>query len=95
MKIRLLMIIGVFLLIFGIDGFLLLDSSILECKGFTGMGWFVFFSLGFEPMSVLSNPECLTPFYTQTGILILTAIGIWLILYSIIKKHKAKIHCEN
>ena len=86
---------GIFLMIFGIDGFLLLDSSIPECRGFTGMGWFVFFSLGFEPMAVLSNPECLTPFYAQTGILILFAIGVFLAFYPVIKRHKDKIHCKN
>ena len=95
MKTRLLFIIGIFLVIFSIDGFLLLDSSIPECKGFTGVGWFVFFHLGFEPMAILSNPECLAPFYAQTGISIIFAIGIWLILYPVIKRHKDKIHCEN
>lgn len=95
MNARLLIIIGIFLVIFSIDGFLLLDSSIPECKGFTGTGWFVFLSLGFESMAILSNPECLISFYGQTGISILFAIGIWLILYPIIKRHKHKIHCEN
>ena len=90
-----IIIIGIFLVIFSIDGFLLLDSSILECKGFTGMGWFVFFHLGFEPMAILSNPECLTPFYAQTGISILFVIGVFLILYPVIKRRKYKIHCES
>ena len=86
---------GIFLIIFGIDGFLLFDSSIPECRGFTGMGWFVFFSLGFEPMGILSNPECMTPFYAQTGITVLFAIGAFLIFYVIIEKHRDKIHCKN
>ena len=95
MKTRLLLIIGIFLVIFSIDGFLLLDSAIPECKGFTDMGWFVFFHMGFEPMAILSNPECLTPFYAQTGISFLFGIGIFLILYPVIKIRKYKIHCEN
>ena len=62
MKTRPLIIIGIFLMIFSVDGFLLFDSSIPECKGFTGMGWFVFLHLGFEPRAILSNPNCLTSF---------------------------------
>ncbi|WP_420545501.1 hypothetical protein [Nitrosopumilus sp.] len=89
MKTR-LFVIGIFLAIFSMDGFLLLDSSIPECRGFTGMAWFVFISLGFEPMAILSNPGCLTPFYAQTIISILFAIGGWLILYSVINRHKDK-----
>ena len=76
------------------DAVLLLDSSIPECKGFTLMGWFVFFHMGFEPMAILSNPECLTSFYTQTGALILFGIGVFMILYPVTKRHKNKIHCE-
>ena len=38
MKTKFLIIIGIFLVIFSVDGFLLLDSSIPECKGFTAMG---------------------------------------------------------
>ena len=68
-----LIIIGIFLVIFGTDGCLLLDSSIPECKRFAAMGWFVFFSLGFKPVAILSNPECFRPFYAQTGISILFA----------------------
>ena len=95
MKTRILMIIGIFLVIFNVDGFLFLDSSIPECKGFTGMGWFVFLHLGFEPMAILSNPECLTSFYAQTGISILVGIGVFLIAYAAIKRRKYEIHCEN
>lgn len=86
---------GIFLMIFGIDGFLLFDSSIPECRGFTGMGWFVFFALGFEPMAISSNPECMTPFYAQTGISVLFAIGVFLAFYPVIKRPKDKIHCKN
>ena len=95
MKDRVLIIIGIFLVIFSVDGFLLLDSSIPECNGFTAMGWFVFFSLGFEPMAILSNPECITPFYVQTGISILFTLGGFLIFYQVIKRHKDKICCDN
>lgn len=95
MKTRILITIGIFLVIFSVDGFLLFDSSIPKCNGFTGMGWFVFFSLGFEPMAILSNHECLTPFYAQTAISILFAVGIWLILYPVIKRHNCKLRCEN
>ena len=95
MKTRILIIIGIFLVIFSIDGFLLLDSSIPECKGFTAMGWFVFLHLGFEPMAILSNPECGTSFYVQTGISILFALGVFLTFYPVIKIHKNKICCNN
>lgn len=95
MKPKLLIIIGIFLMIFSVDGFLLFDSSIPECKGFTGMGWFVFLHLGFEPMTVLSNPDCLTSFYVQTSISILFTIGLGLIILLVIKRHKDKICCEN
>jgi len=82
-------------MIFSVDGFLLFDSSIPECKGFTGMGWFVFLHLGFEPRAILSNPNCLTSFYVQTSISILFAIGLGLIIQLVIKRHKDKINCEN
>ena len=95
MKTRLLVIIGIFLVIFSVDGFLFLDSSIPECKGFTAMGWFVFLHLGFEPMAILSNPECLASFFAQTGISIIFGIGVFLILYAAIKRRKYEIHCEN
>ena len=95
MKPKLLIISGIFLIIFGIDGILFLDSAVPECRGFTGMGLFVFFSLGFEPIAILSNPECLTTFYVQTGISILFALGVFLIFYPVIKRLKDKICCEN
>ena len=92
---KILFVIGIFLAIFSVDGFLFLDTSIPDCKGFAAMGWFVFFHLGFEPMAILSNPECLPSFYTQTVISILFGIGIFLILYPVIKIRKYRIHCEN
>ena len=42
MKTRLFLIIGIFLMIFGVDRVLLLDSAIPECKGFTEIALFVF-----------------------------------------------------
>jgi len=94
MKTRILLTVGIFSMIFSLDGFFLFDSSIPECKGFTGMGWFVFLHLGFEPKAILSNPECLTSFYVQTCISILFAIGLGLIIYSVIKRDKDKMSCE-
>ncbi|MCV0431851.1 hypothetical protein [Nitrosopumilus sp.] len=87
-QMKTMIIVGIFLVIFSVDGFLFLDSSIPECKGFTGMGWFVFVHLGFEPKYILSNTGCLTSFYAQTGISVLCAIGIFLILYPVIKRQK-------
>ena len=95
MKTRFLITIGIFLAIFSVDGFLFLDSSIPECRGFAAMGWFVFLHLGFELTAIASNPECLASFFAQTGISILFGIGIFLILYAAIKRNKYKIHCEN
>jgi hypothetical protein len=91
MKIRLLIAIGIFLMIFGLDGILFLESAIPECRGFTGMGWFVFITLGFNPMAVLSNPDCLTSFYVQTAGAILFVIGFSLIIHLIIKRYKDRI----
>lgn len=95
MKTSLLIMIGIFLAIFSVDGFLFLESSIPECRGFAAMGWFVFLHLGFEPMVISSNPDCLASFFAQTGVSILFGIGIFLILYAAIKRNKYKIHCEN
>ena len=95
MKVKILVMTGIFLMIFSLKGFLLFDSSIPECKGFTGMGWFVFLSMGFEPRAISSNPECLTPFYAQTGFSIIFAIGVWLVLYPIIKRHKEKFRVRS
>jgi len=91
MKIRFLLAIGIFLMIFSIDGILFLDSAIPECRGFMGMGWFVFITLGFNPMAILSNPDCLTSFYVQTSGVILFLIGLSLIIHLIIKRYKDRI----
>ena len=83
---RLLLITGIFLIIFGIDGILLLDSSIPECSGFTGMALFVFVTLGFDSRAILSNPDCLESFAGQiiSGILFVT--GISMTIHVIFKK---------
>ena len=83
---RLLLITGIFLMIFGIDGILLLDSSIPECSGFTGMALFVFVTLGFDSRAILSNPDCLESFAGQiiSGILFVT--GISMTIHVIFKK---------
>ena len=75
-------------MIFGIDGILFLESAIPECIGFTGMGWFVFITMGFEPRAILSNTECLTSFYVQTISGTLFSIGIGLVAYLMIRKQK-------
>lgn len=92
---RLFLFAGIFLILFSIDGFLLIDYSIPQCKGFVAMGWFIFFHLGFNPMAILSNPECLMPFYVQTILAILFGIGTLLIIRQIIGRHKQKIYSEK
>jgi len=91
MKTRFLLAIGTFLMIFSVDGILFLDSTISECRGFMGMDWFVFITLGFNPMAILSNSECLTSFYMQTACVILFVIGLSLTIHLIIKRYKDKI----
>ena len=84
------MIIGIFSMILGTDGILFLESAIPECRGFTGMGWFVFITLALNPMAILSNPECLTSFYVQTVSGTLFLIGLGLMSYLMIKRQKIK-----
>ena len=86
MKTRLFLIIGIFLMIFGIDGALLLDSSIPECKGFTGMGLFVFVTLGLDSRAILSNPDCHESFAGQIISGILFVVGLSLVIQIIFKK---------
>ena len=86
MKTRTLIIIGIFLMIFSIDGILFLESAIPECRGFTGMGWFVFIAMAFNPMTILSNPDCLTSFYVETISGVLFTIGFGLIIHLIVQR---------
>ena len=88
MKTRLLIIV-IFLMIFGADGFLLLDSSVPECKGFAGMAMFVFVTLGFDSRAILSNPNCLESFAGHIASMTLFGIGIGIIIHKIIKRQKS------
>ena len=85
MKTKLLPITGIFLMIFGIDGFLLLDSSVPECKGFTGMTLFVFVTLGFDSRVILSNLDCLESFAGQIIGGAIFLLGLGMMLHKIIK----------
>ena len=78
-------------MIFGIDGFLFLDSSVPECRGFTGMALFVFVTLGFDSRAILSNPDCLESFVGQIISSISFAMGLGIMINLIIKKRKTRI----
>ena len=91
MKTRSLAVIGIFLMIFGIDGVLLVDSSTSQCMGFTGMALFVFVTLGFDSRAILSNPDCFESFFGQIVSSILFTIGLGIMINTIIKKRKHKI----
>ncbi len=86
MRAKLLLIVGIFLMIFSVDGILLLDSSVPECRGFTGMGLFVFVTLGFDSRAILSNPDCLESFTGQIVSVTLFVIGLGIIIRRIIKR---------
>ena len=88
MKPRLLIISGIFLMIFGIDGILFLDSAVPECRGFTGMGLFVFVTLGFDSRAILSNPDCLESFSGQMMSSILFVVGLGMTIHVIVKRQK-------
>ncbi len=74
-------------MIFGIDGVLFLDSTIPECKRFTGMALFVFVTLGFDSRAILSNPDCLVPFVGQIISSTLFVIGLGMMIHLIINRH--------
>ena len=99
MRTRLILIIGIFLMIFSIDGILLSDSALPECVGFTGMGWFVLISTSLDPrisadpmMAILSDHECIPTFYIQTGSGILFVVGLALIVHLMIKRKKNRLN---
>ena len=94
MKTRLLIIIGIFLIIFGVDGILFLDSAIPECRGFTGTGLFVFVTLGFDSRAIMSNPDCLVSFYSQIISGMLFIIGLSMISYILIKRQN-RVQCKQ
>lgn len=91
MKTKLFLFVGIFLMVFGIDGFLLLDSSVPECKGFIGMALFVFVTLGFDSRAILSNPDCLESFAGQIINIILFMIGCTILVCAIIQRKKNEI----
>ena len=75
-------------MIFGIDGILFLDSAVPECRGFTGMGLFVFVTLGFDSRAILSNPDCLESFSGQMMSSILFVVGLGMTIHVIVKRQK-------
>ena len=89
-KNNLFVVFGMFLMIFSVDGILLLDSTIPECKGFAGMGLFVFVTLGFDTRAITSNPDCIGSFLAQVTGGILFAVGLGMMVYSLSNK-KGKI----
>ncbi|QMU55199.1 MAG: hypothetical protein GKS07_10080 [Nitrosopumilus sp.] len=90
-KNNILMVFGIFLIIFSVDGIMLLDSTIPECKGFAGMGLFVFITLGFDSRAIMSNHDCFDSFFIQVigGILFTTGLGM--MIYVVIHRQKNKI----
>ena len=88
MKTRLFLVIGIFLMVFSIDAFLLLDSSMPGCRGFTGMSLFVFVTLGFDSRTILSNPDCYEAFTGQIVSGMLFAIGFGFIVHLIVRRYK-------
>ena len=89
MKPRFLIISGIFLMIFGIDGILFLDSAVPECRGFTGMGLFVFVTLGFDSRAILSNSDCLESFVGKIIGVTLFAISLGIMIEKIIKRQNS------
>ena len=90
-KNNLLMTFGIFLIIFNVDGIMLLDSTIPECRGFAGMALFVFVTLGFDSRAITSNPDCLGSFFIQVIGSVLFAAGIGMMIYAIRYRQKNKI----
>ena len=75
-------------MIFCVDGILFLDSVVPECRGFTGMGLFVFVTLGFDSRAILSNPDCLESFSGQMISGILFVAGLGMTIHVIVKRQK-------
>ena len=84
-----MIVVGIFLIIFGIDGILLLDFSIPECKGFAWMGLFVFVTLGFDSRAIMSNPDCFESFVGPIASMALFGIGLGIIMRKIIKRQNS------
>ena len=90
-KNNLFMVFGIFLMIFSADGIMLLDSTIPECKGFAGMGLFVFVTLGFDTRAIMSNSDCLRSFLVQVVGSILFTVGLGMMIYAVFHRQKNKI----
>ena len=89
-KNNILAVFAIFLMIFGVDGILLLDSTVSGCRGFAVMGILVFIHLGFDSRAIYSNPDCLVSFSVQIIGSVLFTIGLSIILYVLIKKQQSK-----
>jgi len=94
-KNNLLLVFGMFLMVFSVDGIMLLDSTIPERKGFAGMGIFVFVTLGFDSRAIMSNPDCLGSFSVQIIGGMLFALGLGMVIYAIIQRQKNKIQSKH
>ena len=92
MRTDLVLIIGIFLMIFSVDGILFSDSILPECTGFTGMGWFVLISKPFGAVTVLPNHECFSAFCVQTVSGVLFIVGLALIVHLMIKRKKNQLN---
>ena len=90
-KNNILTVFAIFLMIFGIDGILLLDSTMPECRGFAAMGLLVFIHLGFDSRAIYSNPDCFVSFSVQIIGSVLFAIGLGVMLYVLAKKQQNKV----
>ncbi len=90
-KNNLLMVFGMFLIVFSVDGIMLLDSTIPECKGFAGMGLFVFVTLGFDSRAIMSNSDCFGSFFIQVIGSILFTAGLGMMIYAVLHRQKKKI----
>ena len=88
MRTDLVLVIGIFLMIFSVDGILFSNSILPECIGFTGMGWFVFILKPFDAVTALSNHECFPTFCVQTVSGVLFIVGLALIVRLMIKRKK-------
>ena len=82
-------------MIFDIDGILLLDSSMPQCKGFTGMALFVFVTLGFDSQAILSNPDCLESFSGQVISSALVTVGLGIMIHLLMKRKMNRIQKEQ
>ena len=83
------------MIIFGVEGILLLDSTVPECKGFAAMGLFVFITLGFDSRAILSNPDCLTSFSGQIIGGTLFTLGLGILIHVLLKRYKVRAQSDQ